>query len=195
MYLDLITANYFKRMPWKNGKGETTELFAKRDSQTNQLIFRLSIASVTVDGNFSDFSGFQRTLIMISGNGIILSHQGQQTQELTQQYQYCRFDGGWQTAAKLINGPITDFNVICNSQTACSKVSVLSDGESKNLDSGADDLFLFAHKQAGRCRLSPYKIASVVDIPQGSLLHLANTDMAKITASGNGLICVQIYDQ
>lgn len=116
MLTELIAANNFKRMPWKNGKGETIELIAIHDPLSNELVCRLSIASVTLDGDFSDFSGCKRTLMMIAGNGIALSHQSQEAhipiQTLTRQYQYCSFDGGWKTKAKLVDGPITDFNII-----------------------------------------------------------------------------------
>jgi environmental stress-induced protein Ves len=65
MLTELIAANSFKRMPWKNGKGKTTELIALHDPLTNELLCRLSIASVTLDGDLSYFSGCKRTLMMI----------------------------------------------------------------------------------------------------------------------------------
>ena len=196
MLTELIAANNFKRMPWKNGKGETTELIAMHDPLTNELVYRLSVASVTLDGDFSDFSGFQRTLMMIAGNGIALSHQTQATQNptqtLTRQYQYCSFDGGWKTKAKLIDGAITDFNVIFNPQRVSAKVFVVKDGESNDIENHDNELFLFAHKEPSTCSLLDGKIPKEIKIPSGDLLHISNSDAARITVAGGGLICVEI---
>jgi environmental stress-induced protein Ves len=200
MLIELIAANNFKRMPWKNGKGETTELIANHDPLTNELLYRLSIASVSLDGDFSDFSGFQRTLMMIAGNGIALSHQSQEThisahipiQTLTRQYQYCNFDGGWKTKAKLIDGPITDFNVIFNPQRISAKVSVVKEGESNAIENTTNELLLFAHKEPSTCTLLNGKAPKEIEIPTGYLLQISNSDAAKMTVTGEGLICVEI---
>jgi environmental stress-induced protein Ves len=202
MLIELIAANNFKRMPWKNGKGETTELIAINDPLTNDLLCRLSIASVTQDGDFSDFSCYQRTLMMIAGNGITLSHQtpAAQTptqipaQALTRQYQYCSFDGGWKTKAKLIDGSITDFNVIFNPQRISAKVFVIKEGESNDLKNQANELFLYAHKEPSTCSLLNGKVPKKIEIPKGDLLHISNSDAANVTVSGEGLICVEIVN-
>lgn len=194
IYSELIAPNNFKRMPWKNGQGETTELCVKSDTVTNKLVWRLSIASVAEDGDFSNFSGFQRTLMLVSGNGLELSHGGQATQYLTRQYEYCIFNGSWQTSAKLIDGPITNFNIICDSSRASVKVSILKVGESKEVDSYANDIFFFANKGAGSCSPSNCKISKELEIPKGYLLHTSNSDTTRMTVAGDGLICVEIYN-
>ena len=211
MLTELIAANNFKRMPWKNGKGETIELIAIRDPLTNELVCRLSIASVTHDGDFSDFSGFQRILTMIAGNGITLSHQAQAasssttssttsptpilTQSLTRQYQYCSFDGSWETKATLIDGPITDFNVIFKPQRVSAKVSIVKRGDSSDIENHANDLFLYAHKEPSTCSLHDGTIAKGIEIPKGDLLHISDPSLAKITVSGEGLICVEVVNR
>lgn len=203
MLTELIAANNFKRMPWKNGKSETTELIAIHDPLTNELVCRLSIASVSLDGEFSDFGGFQRTLMIISGNGIALSHQSQEAhapnkipiQTLTRQYQYCNFDGGWETKAKLIDGPITDFNVIFNPQRISAKVFVIKEGEVNEIKNHANELFLFAHKEPSTCTFLDGKAAKQIEIPIGYLLRISNNDKAKITITGEGLICVEIVNR
>jgi environmental stress-induced protein Ves len=194
MVSELIAADNFKRMPWKNGKGVTTELIARSDPLSNKLLWRLSIATVTVDGEFSDFSGFQRTLMMISGNGIALSHQAQTTQTLTRQYQHCSFDGGWKTSAKLIDGPITDFNVICDSQRVSANVSALKQGESKNIESDASEIFFLAYKEASNVSLFSLNKPKQLELPKGYLLHLSSADRSRMTVRGDGLICVEIVN-
>jgi environmental stress-induced protein Ves len=199
MLTELIAANNFKRMPWKNGKGKRIELIAIHDPPTSELLCRLSIASVTLDDDFSDFSGCKRTLMMIAGNGMALLHQSKEaqipTQTLTRQYQYCSFDGGWKTKAKLIDGPITDFNIIFNPQRVSSKVFVLKEGEVNEIENHADELFLFAHKEPSTCPFFDDKVAKEIAIPIGDLLHITASDAAKMTITGEGLIYVGIVNR
>jgi environmental stress-induced protein Ves len=139
---------------------------------------------------------------MIAGNGITLSYQTQEADPLTptpaqtlaRQYQHCTFDGGWKTTAKLIDGPITDFNVIFNAQRVSAKVSIVKEGEINHIDTRADELFLFAHKEPSTCSLLDGKAPKKIEIPIGDLLHISGREAEKITVSGEGLICIEIND-
>lgn len=70
-----LTAADYRRQPWKNGRGVTTELlhFQEADGRTR---FRLSRASVAEDGPFSLFPGIARNLTVLSGPGFRLSGGG-----------------------------------------------------------------------------------------------------------------------
>ena len=65
-------------VPWKNGGGVTREIVcypAGADIQSFE--WRMSIAEVARDGPFSDFSGIDRVITLLSGNGIrLVSQQG-----------------------------------------------------------------------------------------------------------------------
>jgi len=54
--LTIISPQQFKQIPWKNGKGTTTELAISDGGTLDHFAWRLSIASVVEDGEFSDFS-------------------------------------------------------------------------------------------------------------------------------------------
>lgn len=115
--ISIISPSQFKTIPWKNGLGETTELAISHNGTLNSFDWRLSIASVVNDGLFSDFSGYQRQLILIEGNGIDLQHDNGKTDQLDQHLKTANFDGGCKTVGKLISGSIKDFNVMTNQQT------------------------------------------------------------------------------
>jgi environmental stress-induced protein Ves len=72
--VQIINPNEFKRLPWKNGKGETIELAINEGGSLADFDWRISMASVTEDGPFSDFSGYQRHLLLLKGIGIELTH-------------------------------------------------------------------------------------------------------------------------
>lgn len=69
-----LTAADYKTMPWANGKGTTVEMLKLEDN--DQLLWRLSRASVVENGDFSMFSGIERNLTVISGPGFDLRGDG-----------------------------------------------------------------------------------------------------------------------
>lgn len=69
-----LTAADYRRQPWKNGKGETLELW--RLERDGVLLVRLSRAKVVEDGPFSLFPGVDRTLTVLSGPGFRLIGEG-----------------------------------------------------------------------------------------------------------------------
>jgi environmental stress-induced protein Ves len=69
------------------------------------------MAQVTSDGAFSSFPGIDRTLLVIDGAGIDLSVAGYEPVRIDRSTIHC-FPGDQQTSATLIDGPITDLNVM-----------------------------------------------------------------------------------
>lgn len=112
---EVITKDKFVTTPWKNGKGVTTELAISDNSSMADFDWRLSIATVSEDGAFSDFSGVERNLFLIEGQGIKLKHQlngESQTDHLNQLLDYSSFDGASQTTGTLVDGQIKDLNLM-----------------------------------------------------------------------------------
>ncbi|MFB9949072.1 HutD family protein [Rhizobium puerariae] len=108
----LRSADY-RRMPWKNGGGETVEIAVFPPSASvDDLDWRISMATVATDGPFSIFEGVDRTLCVLSGEGIGLSMQGRLPVSLTRQSDPHAFPADLPTSAHLIGGPITDLNVM-----------------------------------------------------------------------------------
>jgi environmental stress-induced protein Ves len=102
----------FRDMPWANGMGITTELFAHRNEQSDRVLWRISMATVSCDGPFSHFAGYDRILVLIEGAGLRLAHQDGTEHRLTSAYQLAVFPGDVATNATLLDGPVQDFNVI-----------------------------------------------------------------------------------
>ena len=108
----IIAPHEYVTTPWKNGKGETTELAISEGGSLEDFDWRLSIASVVEDGEFSDFSGYLRNLILIDGRGLALTHDDAEEVVLKQLLDFDTFDGASKTIGRLADGPIKDLNLM-----------------------------------------------------------------------------------
>jgi environmental stress-induced protein Ves len=106
-----LTAADYNRMPWKNGGGMTTEIAVERDA-AGAVLWRVSIADVEQSGPFSDFTGYDRTIMLLEGGGFELRFNEAPTQRIDRPWEPFRFAGEWKTDCTLIDGPVRDFNLM-----------------------------------------------------------------------------------
>jgi environmental stress-induced protein Ves len=137
-----VTApNEFTLVPWKNGLGHTTELAISDGGSLEYFDWRLSIASVVNDGDFSNFAGYQRNLVLIEGNGLILDHRNGDVDKLTQSLDIARFDGASKTHGTLVNGAIKDFNIMTNQMAFTPEVTGYIEQQTVTIELLTDSLF------------------------------------------------------
>ncbi|TWB51844.1 hypothetical protein FBZ98_105327 [Rhizobium sp. ERR 922] len=111
--MKLLRASDHKRMPWKNGGGETVEIAVSPDGAgLADFDWRVSMATVATDGPFSVFPGIDRTLSILEGEGMTLFIEGRAPERLTQASEPLPFAADAPTSATLIDGTITDLNVM-----------------------------------------------------------------------------------
>lgn len=109
----LLRNSDHRRMPWKNGGGETVEVIVHPEGAgLSDFGWRVSMATVASDGPFSVFPGIDRTLAVLSGDGMDLSVEGLGERLLTPASAPLPFPADAPTTARLTNGPITDLNVM-----------------------------------------------------------------------------------
>jgi len=112
MPIQIIRPAQYKVMPWKNGGGTTTEIAAwPPGAGVDDFDWRVSMAHVGQDGPFSSFPGVDRVLTVLSGEGMDLVVGGETTR-LTAKSDPFAFAGDVPTGARLVDGPIDDFNVM-----------------------------------------------------------------------------------
>lgn len=98
--------------PWKNGGGVTREIVSTRDDgDSADFLWRVSIATISASGPFSRFDNIDRTIAVLSGNGIRLSH-ADGTTELTTVAPPYAFAGETPIYADIIDGETTDLNAM-----------------------------------------------------------------------------------
>ncbi len=185
-----IEASTFKTLPWKNGKGQTVELAINEGGTLEHFDWRISIAGVSENGLFSDFSGYQRNLVLIQGTGLELHHQLAETKLLDQPLKIARFDGSDQTSGKLIDGAIKDFNLITR-HTAINESLDTYPG-SKELTICLDQQELaFCYSLSSEITVSQNDQKSVIN--QGNLLKIdARHEQCEITICGSDLIFIKL---
>lgn len=124
----LLTPADYRRMPWKNGGGHTTEIAAEPPGAgTASFVWRVSVADIAQDGPFSAFPGIDRTLVLLSGHGMRLATAGD-TMELHAPYEPVAFAGEAQIDCALTEGPTRDFNLMVRRDAATGTVVVVRDG-------------------------------------------------------------------
>ena len=70
--LQLLRAQDYPRMPWKNGGGFTEEITRDSGEGLEGFGWRLSIADIEESGGFSLFAGYQRIITVLQGDGMRL---------------------------------------------------------------------------------------------------------------------------
>lgn len=122
--METFNKNHFKNMPWKNGGGETLELFRLPATNASGFSFRLSCARVELNGPFSLFPGIDRILLLLSGKGFTLSLPDKQVlinKPLSPFY----FTGETAIQCDLLEGACRDFNVMTDRSFGESAISIV----------------------------------------------------------------------
>jgi environmental stress-induced protein Ves len=113
MALRLIRARSCRSTRWKNGGGSTTEIAIEpAGASLDTFDWRISMATVAADGPFSAFPEIDRTLALVSGNGVALTIGSDAPLTLKSGSEPISFAGDVATLARLIAGAITDLNVM-----------------------------------------------------------------------------------
>ena len=136
----------FQTLPWRNGLGSTVELLAETPNKNEAFSWRLSIASVANDGPFSDFSGYDRTLLLLEGSGITLNKPNGIFKVLNSSLDYANFKGEDLIDATLHNGPIKDFNIMTLRSICTSSVTAINETSESLLNINADKLLVYSIK-------------------------------------------------
>jgi len=106
----VIPANSYRRERWKNQLGWTREI--ARSPASVDWDWRLSIAEIEQDAEFSHFDGIDRELVLLSGNGLRLCFDDDEQVELLPPHGRLRFAGERRATGQLVDGPTQDFNLM-----------------------------------------------------------------------------------
>ncbi|GLX79868.1 hypothetical protein tinsulaeT_32080 [Thalassotalea insulae] len=183
----------FITTPWKNGLGETTELAINQGASLTNFDWRISMAKVTQDGVFSDFSGYFRQLILIAGNGINLQHKSPGSEraigkdKLTHVLDIAEFDGGNQTFGELINGEIIDLNVITDSAKVVSQVTTVTEQQTITIET---DERLLLYPVTDKLNITVQEQSFT--LARGYLFHWLSDDSKNLQVSGQNFILIEL---
>lgn len=186
------TPDSFRSMPWRNGLGHTIELLTEYLPQSSDFAWRLSMADVVNDGLFSDFSGYDRTLLLLQGRGLTLDHSKGDCDELVDHLQSAHFKGDEQTHATLHNGPIKDFNIMSKRDHCLTTVNTLKNASEEELNICGDILLIYAPDEAISIKSDTLE---TLIVESKHLFQVNKPSHEKWIVSGASLIVIQIHYQ
>jgi environmental stress-induced protein Ves len=184
----ILGPDTFRAMPWRNGLGTTIELLKQDLPDGDGFAWRLSMADVTTDGEFSNFSGYDRTLLLLEGNGLMLDCDGVR-QRLDKPLQAARFRGEDSTFATLPDGPVRDFNIMTQRQHCAARVTSAVHPTESTINVAADILMVYAVD--GELAMNGDGFAEL-KLPAGHLCVLRSPATASLHCSGASHILIQI---
>ena len=194
--LTILSPETFKTIPWKNGLGHTTELAINSGGNLDNFNWRLSIASVVNDGDFSNFSGYQRNLVLIEGEGLILDHRNGDIDELTNLLDIAHFDGGSKTHGSLVDGSIKDFNIMTNENSFTAEVNCYVKQHSAHIALLTNKL-IFAYSLTNEMNIG-HGSKPIASVPVGHLAQLQTNHVseshkqATTVISGQNMILIEL---
>ena len=103
-------------MPWKNGGGVTIDIAASMlpgfaPGSWEGIIWRFSRTAIVTPGAFSDLSGYDRQLVLVSGEGLVLGTPVGEI-DVRQPFRPVRFTGETSIVSRLEAGPVEVVNLI-----------------------------------------------------------------------------------
>ncbi len=103
-----IRASEYREQPWKNGGGLTREIAVALSG--DRVLWRLSIATIQRDGPFSEFRGYDRTIVALDGGSVELEVEGERV-ALDRGAPY-DFPGEAKVLCRVTGGAARDLNVM-----------------------------------------------------------------------------------
>lgn len=180
----LLSSKQFKSQPWKNGLGVTTQMRIEPDSAdfvAGTYQWRISSARVSENGPFSLFPGYDRTLVVLDGNGMTLRNQSGREQVL-RALDVAQFSGDELTSARLTDEPITDLNIFTRRASHSTAVSIMR--ASTQIDGPQQNTSLIY------CVVGEY-LADGQLVKTGELLEVSELS-SEITATPKSKSCIAV---
>jgi len=138
--IELIRADQYTIMLWKNGAGFTLEI--ARSQGEADFDWRISMADVTTSGPFSLFPNKQRIISVLDGQGIVL-HVDELPAKTLKQGDIFAFHGESQVQSELLEGEIRDLNLIYDPVKFHARFQWLNDAAEQAFISSAELIFIF----------------------------------------------------
>ena len=170
-----------RRVPWKNGGGTTLELAMEPPGATFEtgFVWRLSTAEVAVPSPFSAFPGLQRTLMLLTGDGLRVDFGDRGVVDLREPLVPLVFSGAWPATATLLGGPCTDLNLMVDPTRCSAQLRILHLQRPCVLNPQAPTTLMFVANGA-------------VYVPEGNL-HLGQRHTLRVEGGDRSLQLVPGY--
>lgn len=104
----------YRRIPWKNGRGEMVVIDAEGAGWDNKgIAWHFGRTAIVEEGPFSDYTGYERLQVVIAGAGLVLVTPGGEI-DLRRPLHPRRYDGGLPVRTVLEQGRVEVVNLIAD---------------------------------------------------------------------------------
>ncbi|ALL64788.1 hypothetical protein K788_0002296 [Paraburkholderia caribensis MBA4] len=183
--MSLIRGADLVASPWKNGGGVTREVAAfPEGAALDAFVWRVSVADVAQAGPFSRFAGIDRTLVLLSGAGMLLDETNSVTHALREPLDIARFEGETAIDARLIDGATRDFNLMVRRGAATGEVAIWRDQTRAQLD--ADVVLLFCAQ--GELHVATDNVANTTTLVAMDTLRIDHARALSCEVKGKGAL-------
>jgi environmental stress-induced protein Ves len=165
----IIEAAQYRPMPWRNGLGTSLEIAA--EASGDGAAWRFGIAAIERSCPFSLYPGYDRTILLLDGAGLVLSFPdgAEPTRRIDDPARPVRFPGDPRTECALLDGPVRVLNVLTDRALISHRAAVLSLAAGPAVcPAGSGPTLVFALAGSIEVRLA----ARVVVLAPGATLRL-----------------------
>ncbi|WP_372877057.1 HutD family protein [Pseudomonas sp.] len=187
--MQLLRAADYPRMPWKNGAGSTLEIARDRGEGLEGFGWRLSIADIGESGGFSAFTGYQRIISVLEGDGMQLQVSGVLSRPLLP-FDPFAFGGDSRVECRLLGGAIRDFNLIYAPQRYAARLQWLTLERPQRLFGTAPVVLVFSAAQALEVRLDDGSAARLGHYDCLCIEQAAELTELQLQGGAGGLCCL-----
>jgi uncharacterized protein len=143
--IELIRARDYREQPWKNGGGLTREIaVAFSDDEATSVLWRVSLATIDRDGPFSEYRGYDRTIVALDVGAVELDVDGERI--VLEPGQPHEFRGEARVACRLRGGATRDLNAMTLRDAFVHDVEIVTSTQRFILD---DDEIAFVYAIEG----------------------------------------------
>lgn len=139
--IEVIRASDYREQPWKNGGGLTREIaVAFSDDESTSVLWRVSLATIDRDGPFSEYRGYDRTIVALDADTAELDVDG--TLIVLERGRPHEFRGEAHVACRLRGSATRDLNAMTLRDAFVHDVEIVTSAQRFVLD---DDEIAFVY--------------------------------------------------
>lgn len=176
--IELIRARDYREQPWKNGGGLTREIAVAFSDEDNQrVLWRVSLATIDRDGPFSEYRGYDRTIVALDTEAVELEVEGKQV--VLERWQPHEFRGEARVACRLRGGATRDLNIMTLRDAFVHDVEVVRSAQRFVLD---DDEITFVYAIEGAANVDAAPLAA------GDTIWLQEAESVDVRTDGSAAV-------
>jgi environmental stress-induced protein Ves len=148
----------YRRTPWKNGGGTTTDIAGASDEAGE--VWRFGRTPIVAAGPFSDYAGFDRLQVVVAGRGLVLQTPTGAIDVRTP-FRPVRFAGETPIVSRLVNGPVEVVNLIGRRAAVRLDLRIAAEGQAMAMAPGIH--LVYAADGPARLELAGQAMALAAD--------------------------------